>query len=77
MTLTQLERCSAGARPRGATCGPFAPSGSALGGDGPTPEQRRALRRELASGLGLRGRMRAWWALPPSPCAAVDASYTG
>ena len=31
----------------------------------PTREQRRALRRELASGLGLRGRLRALWALPP------------
>lgn len=31
----------------------------------PTPRQRRALRRELAAGLGPRGRLRAWWALPP------------
>ena len=31
----------------------------------PTPDQRRAFRRELASGLGWRGRLRAWWALPP------------
>ncbi|MDQ2897485.1 MAG: hypothetical protein M3Y09_17905, partial [Actinomycetota bacterium] len=28
---------------------------------------RRALRAELAAGLGLRGRMRALWALPPRP----------
>jgi len=35
-------------------------------GDGrPTAAQRAALRRELAAGLGLRGRLRAWWALPP------------
>ena len=33
---------------------------------GPTAGQRRALRRELASGLGIAGRLRAWWALPPS-----------
>jgi len=32
---------------------------------GPTPEQRTALRKALARGLGLRGRLRAWWALPP------------
>ena len=32
---------------------------------GPTPQQRRALRRELAAGLGAAGRVRAWWALPP------------
>jgi protein-glutamine gamma-glutamyltransferase len=31
----------------------------------PTPGQRRALRRELAAGLGLGGRIRALWALPP------------
>jgi hypothetical protein len=32
---------------------------------GPTASDRRALRRELASGLGPAGRLRAWWALPP------------
>ena len=32
---------------------------------GPTLDQRRAFRRELAAGLGWRGRLRAWWALPP------------
>jgi protein-glutamine gamma-glutamyltransferase len=32
---------------------------------GPTAVHRRALRRELASGLGFFGRLRAWWALPP------------
>jgi protein-glutamine gamma-glutamyltransferase len=31
----------------------------------PTAAQRRALRRELARGLGFSGRLRAWWALPP------------
>ena len=35
------------------------------GSSPPTRAQRRALRRELASGLGLRGRLRAVWALPP------------
>jgi transglutaminase-like putative cysteine protease len=34
-------------------------------GAGPTRAQRRALRRCLAAGLGLGGRLRAWWALPP------------
>lgn len=33
----------------------------------PTREQRRALRRELAQGLGLPGRLRALIALPPRP----------
>jgi transglutaminase-like putative cysteine protease len=31
----------------------------------PSRDQRAGLRRELAAGLGLRGRARAWWALPP------------
>jgi transglutaminase superfamily protein len=30
-----------------------------------TRAQRRALRHELARGLGVGGRVRAWWALPP------------
>jgi len=34
-------------------------------GDGPTREQRRALRRALAAGLGPLARLRALWALPP------------
>jgi len=33
----------------------------------PTRAQRAALRRELGAGLGPRGRLRAWWALPPKP----------
>jgi transglutaminase-like putative cysteine protease len=32
---------------------------------GPTPEQRAALRTSLARGLGVGGRLRALWALPP------------
>jgi hypothetical protein len=31
----------------------------------PRASQRRALRAQLAAGLGLTGRLRAWWALPP------------
>jgi hypothetical protein len=31
----------------------------------PTRAQRAALRRELAAGLGWRGRLRGLWALPP------------
>ncbi|HEV2774407.1 MAG TPA: transglutaminaseTgpA domain-containing protein [Solirubrobacteraceae bacterium] len=36
------------------------------GDGGPTRAQRGALRRELGAGLGIRGRLRAWWALPPA-----------
>jgi hypothetical protein len=31
----------------------------------PRASQRRALRGQLAAGLGLAGRVRSWWALPP------------
>jgi transglutaminase-like putative cysteine protease len=31
----------------------------------PTVAQRRAMRRALGEGLGVTGRVRAWWALPP------------
>ena len=33
---------------------------------GPTSAQRAALRRVLASGLGARGAIRGYWALPPA-----------
>lgn len=31
----------------------------------PGPAQRRAVRAHLRAGLGVRGALRAWWALPP------------
>jgi protein-glutamine gamma-glutamyltransferase len=37
----------------------------------PTRAQRRALRRQLGAGLGWRGLLRSWWALPPLPPAAL------
>jgi LPXTG-motif cell wall-anchored protein len=65
VTLTELERRFGGrggegylAALRSARYGP--------GATGPTPGQRRAFRRELAEGLGWRGQLRAWWALPPT-----------
>jgi hypothetical protein len=65
VTLIELERRLGGSRGgagyltalRAARYGPAT--------QGPTPDQRRAFRRELAAGLGWRGRVRAWWALPP------------
>jgi protein-glutamine gamma-glutamyltransferase len=38
----------------------------AAGGGTPTGAQRRGLRSELGRGGGLLGRLRAWWALPPT-----------
>ena len=66
VTLIELERRLGGGRSvagylsalRSARYGPTA--------SGPTRDQRRAFRRELAEGLGWRGRVRAWWALPPT-----------
>jgi transglutaminase-like putative cysteine protease len=43
------------------------------GAAAPTPGQRRALRHELAAGLGLRGRLRALWALPPRSAELLEA----
>lgn len=40
-------------------------------GAGPSSAQRRALRRQLGAGLGLRGQLRAWWALPPRITSAA------
>ena len=33
----------------------------------------RALRRELAAGLGFRGRLKSLWMLPPQPREVLDA----
>ena len=44
---------------------------------GPDRAQRRALRRELASGLGLAGRLRTFWALPPRALAPPPTARAG
>jgi hypothetical protein len=64
-TLHQLER-SLGASDE-ATAYLRALSASRYGREprAPTASERRALRRALGEGLGLVGRVRAWWALPP------------
>jgi len=61
-TLSELERRFGGSDSYLATLR-AARYGAAAGV--PTAGQRRAFRRELAQGLGWRGRIRAWWALPP------------
>ena len=67
MTLRQLERRlglsgEAAGYLRAVSAGRYEPCGTL-----PTNAQRRALRRELAGGLGLAGRLRTFWALPPRP----------
>ncbi len=67
-TLTRLEALLGGARDPGAGGYLRAVRGQRFGGEGapgPTVAERRALRRRLGDGLGLRGRLLAWWALPP------------
>jgi transglutaminase-like putative cysteine protease len=64
-TLTQLEARLGGTQEareylRALRAGRYAPN-PAL----PTRDQRRAMRRELASGLGASGALRSYWALPP------------
>jgi hypothetical protein len=65
LTLAELERRMA-ADP-GALAYLQAVSHARFGTPGPppSPAQRRALRGALASGLGLSGRLRALWAVPP------------
>jgi len=65
MTLRQLERRlglsgEAAGYLRAVSAGRYAPRPAQ-----PTREQRAALRRELAAGQGLAGRLRTFWALPP------------
>jgi hypothetical protein len=65
LTLAELERRMV--NDPGAMAYLQAVSRARFGGPGPVPSpaQRRALRRALAAGLGLSGRLRALWALPP------------
>jgi transglutaminase-like putative cysteine protease len=65
MTLRQLERRlglsgDAAGYLRAVSAARYAPQPAS-----PTREQRRALRRQLAAGQGLAGRVRTFWALPP------------
>jgi transglutaminase-like putative cysteine protease len=64
-TLASLEASLGGSRAARAYLSAVRRRRFAGRGQGPTAAERRALRHELAAGLGLRGRLRAWWALPP------------
>ena len=65
------ERCSAARRRPRPTCAPCATGATRARRRRRRAAQRRALRRQLGSGLGLRGALRAWWALPPLPPGAL------
>jgi protein-glutamine gamma-glutamyltransferase len=64
-TLRALERRLAGLPGAAAYLRALSAHRFAVAAPPPTPAERRALRRALGRGLGLRGRARALWALPP------------
>jgi protein-glutamine gamma-glutamyltransferase len=64
-TLQQLEQRFGGTADAAAYFRALRAGRYGAGAPRPTAAQRRALRRELAAGLGAAGRLRALWALPP------------
>jgi transglutaminase-like putative cysteine protease len=64
-TLRQLEASLGGASEATAYLRALSAARYGAAAPHPTAAQRRALRRALAGGLGMTGRARAWWALPP------------
>jgi protein-glutamine gamma-glutamyltransferase len=66
VTLRRLEAMFAGEPEAAAYVRAVREARYGHGNTAPTPGQRRALRRELAAGWGYTGRLRAFWALPPS-----------
>jgi protein-glutamine gamma-glutamyltransferase len=64
-TLIELERRFGGGRKSDSYLAALRAARYGTATSTPTAGQRRAFRRELAEGLGWRGRVRAWWALPP------------
>lgn len=64
-TLAELERRLGSSRDGAAYLAALREARYRASGAPPSLRQRSALRRELAAGLGWRGRAQAWWALPP------------
>jgi hypothetical protein len=73
MTLARLERLLSGSEDAIGYLKAMRLARYGAGAPAPTPAQRRALRRELGAGLGLRGRARALWALPPRFAEVLEA----
>jgi transglutaminase-like putative cysteine protease len=73
LTLAKIERTLAGSDGAAGYVASLRVARYGAGGPPPTSRQRRALRRELAAGLGLGGRIRALWALPPRSAELLDA----
>jgi protein-glutamine gamma-glutamyltransferase len=66
VTLARLERILGGSDAAAAYVRAVRDQRFGLQPHGPTTAQRRALRRVLAAGLGARGRLVGYWALPPA-----------
>jgi transglutaminase-like putative cysteine protease len=73
MTLARLEQLLAGSDGALGYLRALRLARYGSGADAPTARQRRALRRELGAGLGIRGRLWSIWALPPHPREVFDA----
>jgi transglutaminase-like putative cysteine protease len=71
MTLARLENVLGGSDAAAAYVRAVRDRRFRAAAPGPTSGQRRALRRQLAAGLGMLGMLRAWWALPPVSLAAL------
>jgi protein-glutamine gamma-glutamyltransferase len=79
VTLTKLEGLLGGSDAAAAYVRAVRNQRYGRDGEGPTAAQRRALRRVLGSGLGARGRVIGYWALPPAHPfrARLRRPYTG
>jgi transglutaminase-like putative cysteine protease len=73
LTLAKVERMLAGSDAAAGYVASLRVARYGAGGPPPTPRERRALRRELAAGLGIGGRIRALWALPPRSVELLEA----
>jgi transglutaminase-like putative cysteine protease len=73
LTLARIEQRFAGNDGAGGYVRALRVARYGAGAAPPTPAQRRALRHELGAGLGLRGRLRSLWALPPRSAELRDA----
>jgi hypothetical protein len=65
VTLARLEKVLGGSDAAASYVRAVRDQRFAYDAPGPTRSERRALRRQLAAGLGWNGVLRAWWALPP------------
>ena len=69
LTLKTLERSLAGSPAAQSYVRKLRLARYAGAAEVPTGRERAALRTELGAGLGVAGRLRAWWALPPRRAA--------